>query len=53
MKGLPKTHKEVIHMRPVVNGRGSVLKGLEEEMAKVLKIVEMRQEKKRLKTARN
>ena len=43
MKCLPKTHKEVIGMRPVVNWRGSVLEGLEEKMAKVLKIVEMRQ----------
>ena len=51
MKGLPKTHKEVISLRPVVNGRGSVLERLEEEMAKVLKIVEMRQERKRLKNS--
>ena len=38
MKGLPKTHKEEIGIRPVVNGRGSVLEELE-EMAKVFKVV--------------
>ena len=40
-KGLPKTHKKKeTGMRPVVNGRGSVLENLEEEMAKVFKVVE-------------
>ena len=39
MKGLPKTHKEVIQLRPMVNGKGYVLEGLEEEMVKVVKIV--------------
>ena len=46
MKGLLKTNKDVISLRPVVNGKYSVMEGLEEEMAKV---VEMRQERKRLK----
>ena len=51
MKDLPKTHKEEIGMRPVVNGRGSVLENLEEEMAKVFKVVENRQERKILKNS--
>ena len=42
MKGLPKTHKEEIGMRPVVNGRGSVIEKLEKELVKVFKVVEIR-----------
>ena len=51
MKRLPKTHKKEIGMRPVVNGRGSVLENLEEEIAKVFKMVENRQERKMLKNS--
>ena len=47
MKGLPKTHKEEIGIRQLVNGRGSVLEELKEEMAKVFKVVEIRQKKKK------
>ena len=46
MKGLPKTHKEEIGMRPIVNGKGTILEELEAEMAKVIKLLESRQEKK-------
>ena len=50
---LAKTHTEEVGIRPVVNGRGSVLEGLEEEMAKVFRVVEIRQEgKKKLKKQR-
>ena len=48
MKGLPKTHKKEIGMRPIVNGKGTIL---EEEMAKVIKVLESRQEKRMLKNS--
>ena len=46
MKGLPKPHKEEIGMRPIVNRKGTILEELEAEMAKVIKLLESRQEKK-------
>ena len=51
MKGLPKSHKEEIGMRPIVNGKGTILEELEAEMAKVIKVLESRQEKKMLKNS--
>ena len=36
MKGLLMTHKEEIRLRPIVNGKGTVLEELEAEMAIVL-----------------
>ena len=47
MKGFPKTHKKEIGMRPIVNGKGTILEELEAEMAKVIKILESRQENKK------
>lgn len=44
MKGLPKIYKKEIGMRPVVNCRGTVLGNLEEEMAKVVKVIGKRRE---------
>ena len=49
MKGLPKTHKEEIGMRPIVNWKGTILEELETEMAKVIMVLESRQEKRMLK----
>jgi hypothetical protein len=51
VKRLPKTHKEEIGIRQLVNGRGSVLEELKEEMAKVFKVVEIRQKKKKLRNS--
>ena len=51
MKGLPKTHKEEIGMRPIVNRKGTILEELEAEMAKVIKVLELRQEKRMLKNS--
>ena len=52
MKGLSKTQKEEeIGMRPIVNGKGSILEELEAEMAKVIKVLESRQEKRMLKNS--
>ena len=48
MKGLPKTHKEEIGLRPIVNGKETVLEELEAEMAIVLRVVENRQAKRKL-----
>ena len=38
-------------MRPIVNGKGTILEKLEAEMAKVIKVLESRQEKKMLKNS--
>ena len=51
MKGLPRTHKEEIGLRPIVNGKGTVLEELEAEMALVLRVVENRQAKIMLKNS--
>jgi hypothetical protein len=49
MRGLPKVHKMDIGIRPIVNGKNSVLEKLEEEMAKVFKILNDRQNMKMIK----
>ena len=46
MKGLPKVHKKDIGIRPIVNGKGSILEKLEEEKATVFKITNHRLKKK-------
>ena len=51
MKRLPKTHKEEIGMRSMVNGKGTILEQLEAEIAKVIKVLESQQEKKMLKNS--
>ena len=51
MRGLPKVHKKDIGIRPIVNGKNSVLEKLEEEMAKVFKILNDRQNKKMIKNS--
>ena len=37
MRGFPKVHKKEVCIRPIVNGKGTVLEKLEELMAKVIK----------------
>ena len=39
MRGLPKVHKREKGIRPIVNGKGTVLEKLEEEIAKVFRII--------------
>jgi hypothetical protein len=46
MKGLPKIHKKEIGIRPIVNGKGTIIENLEDEMAKVFKIIRDKQKGK-------
>ena len=51
MRGLPKVHKKEIGIRPIDNTKGTVLEKLEEEMAKVFRIVNDRQKKNMIKNS--